>query len=194
MMLLANIFGGFFSYQYKAIGLANDISDSLLAWAGSTAAIVQATTRITVGQLYDMFGFRKIFLILMLINIVNSAVCYHVKKIDWLFFICVQLNYLVLAGVFALFPAPASKTFGKRYGAQVYAIVLIATPLSGLVNTLFVKVLYSRIGNQNIIYIGTAASALAIVINYFFTEKLDTERLQRLGLLHWNRAQKPMIV
>lgn len=40
MLFLANIFGGFFSYEYKPIGNSVNMSDDLLSWAGSASAIV----------------------------------------------------------------------------------------------------------------------------------------------------------
>lgn len=89
MMVLAQMFGGAFSYQYKQLGLANGISDHTLSWAGSTAAIVQAVTRLSVGALYDKLGFKKIFNVLMLINIFNSILAYPARTSTWLFFISI---------------------------------------------------------------------------------------------------------
>ena len=79
MMLLANIYGGYFSYVYKSIGLSVGMSDRFLTWAGSFAAIVQALSRLTCGALYDIYGFRKIYMALMIINIVTSIICYPAR-------------------------------------------------------------------------------------------------------------------
>ena len=69
-----------------------------------------------VGHLYDHFGFKTIFYVLMVINAFNGVICYQVKMITWLYFLCIELNYLVIAGTFAVFPAAVIKTFGIFYG------------------------------------------------------------------------------
>ena len=46
------------------------------------------------------------------------------------------------AFVFAVFPAPAAQTFGKRYGAQVYSIILLSSFSASLFDTILNKVLY----------------------------------------------------
>lgn len=40
LMILSQMFGGYFSYVFKQIGLANHIKDSYLTWAASAASIV----------------------------------------------------------------------------------------------------------------------------------------------------------
>ena len=52
----------------------------------------------------------------MTINALNAVICYEVKEIEWAYIICIELNYVVVAGIYALFPAPAMKTFGFKYG------------------------------------------------------------------------------
>ena len=116
MLFNALVFGGFYSYTYKSIGTANGIDDGLLTWAGSLSAIVQAVTRLSVGGLYDKFGFKKIFIPLMILNLLLSIFAYPAKEHASLFFICILLNYFVQAGLFSLFPTPAAKTFGYTYG------------------------------------------------------------------------------
>ena len=116
MLFLAQVFGGFFSYQYKQIGNASNISDKVLTWAGSMAAILQAVTRLTCGQLYDKYSFKKVFYPLMVINALNSVFAYPAREHASLFFISIELNYFVQAGIFSLFPTPAAKTFGYTFG------------------------------------------------------------------------------
>lgn len=117
MMMCGLIFCGIFMYEYKPIGLSVGISDFLLSWAASFAALTQAVTRVSAGYLYDKLGFKTIFFGLMLINIVNSLIAYEARYNEVLYFACVQMNFMVIAGVFALFPTPVANTFGPKYGA-----------------------------------------------------------------------------
>ena len=88
----------------------------MLSEAASASGIVQFVTRITIGTLYDYLGFKKIFSVLMILNAINGVVCYQVRDTMWIYIICVELNYLVLAGIFAVFPAAVIKTFGLKHG------------------------------------------------------------------------------
>jgi len=76
MMTLGLVFGGFFTYEYKPIGLSVNMSDHLLSWAASSAAVIQMVTRICVGYMYDKVGFKIIFISMMVVNSLNGAFCY----------------------------------------------------------------------------------------------------------------------
>ena len=119
-MFLSNVFGGFYSYQYKTIYESHHTTskdaDTIMAWAASASGIVQFFTRISVGHFYDVLGFKPIFNFLMVINIANGLLCYQLKMATVAYVACIELNYLVLGGIFAVFPAPVIKTFGIYYG------------------------------------------------------------------------------
>ena len=138
MMFGANIFGSVFSYEYKPYGLANGLSDEFLTWAGSFSSLVQIVTRLSIGIVYDLVGFKGPFLFLMVINLINSLICYQAVHSQFWYFICIQLNYVVLGGIFALFPAPASKTFGNKIGVRIYAIILMAAVAANGFDTILV--------------------------------------------------------
>lgn len=86
MMLLICIHINLFGYLYKNIGLAENIDDSLLSWAGSFAALTQAVTRIGVGSLYDKVGFKPLFYILTIANMVAGLTCYMARHNKWTYF------------------------------------------------------------------------------------------------------------
>ena len=108
MLFFCTMSGTTFSYEFKTIGLSVGISDNLLTWAGSLAALLQAVTRLVFGSLYDKYGFKRLFYIIIFVNLVNSIVCYHTRYIPALYFICILMTYWVFAGIFSIFPAPAS--------------------------------------------------------------------------------------
>ena len=71
-MILANIFGTFFSYSYKVYGETDTphppISDKLLSWAASVGSgLVNGLSRIVLGALVDKVGFKTLFTILMVV-------------------------------------------------------------------------------------------------------------------------------
>lgn len=187
MMFGANIFLTFFSYEYKPYGLAHDIEDSFLTWAGSFSSLTQVLARFTVGSLYDYLGFRIIYFVLMVINIANSVICYPAVSIPWLYFLCIQLNYFVIGGVFSLFPAPATNTFGDDNGVRIYALILYSSVIASGFDTLLVNLLYDKIHLQGLIWIGTGFNIAIILVNFMFRERLDIERLDAKGLIKWGK-------
>lgn len=181
MMLLSQMFGGFFSYIYKQLGLAVGIHDSVLTWAASMSSLVQAVTRLSFGALYDIYGFKRLYIILLSINVINGLICFYARSVTWLYFICIMLNYLVIAGVFAIFPVPVATTFGSKYGTSVYPLVLLGSPLSALLITMETEVLYPKFGSQIVIFVGVGCSVLAIVIASIFNPNLDLQSMHRRG-------------
>lgn len=149
--------------------------------------MVQFFTRLSVGALYDKVGFRPIFAVLMVINTVNAFFCYHVRKVMWLYVICIEMNYFVLAGIFSLFPAPAIKTFGPLYGPQVYTLILAGGFGASIFSLINIKVLYDIIGEGPILAISGCFSLFALATLFFFKEGLDIEKLQKKGFIKWTK-------
>ena len=55
-------------------------------------------------------------------------------------------------------------------------MILVASPASSLINTFFIKCLYFHVGEEPILYFGSAMSILALYICFYhFDEKLDLE-------------------
>ena len=91
-----------------------------------------------MGYLYDFFGFRLLFGIIMATNLANAMICYWAVSYKALYFICIQLNFFCIGGIFALFPTPACKTFGGDIGVRIYAIILFTSVISSGFDTILV--------------------------------------------------------
>lgn len=87
-----------------------------------------------------------------------------------------------MAGIFSVFPAPSAQTFGPKYGPQVYTFIMLAAAACSIFNFLMVQNIESI---QIQFYIGGFCAAMVMVINYFFEEELDLERLESKGLIVW---------
>mmetsp|Transcript_15729 Transcript_15729/g.24173 ORF Transcript_15729/g.24173 Transcript_15729/m.24173 type:complete len:130 (-) Transcript_15729:30-419(-) len=110
---------------------------------------------------------------------------YNFKADKTMWFICIQLNYLVVAGIFALFPTPAYKTFGQDKAPQIYSLILLGSFFSSASDNVLIKVVYPYIGALNIFFIGAGASIVSLFILLFFNERLDIERMDAKGLIVW---------
>jgi len=192
-MILANIFGTFFSYSYKVYGETDTphppISDKFLSWAASIGSgLVNGLSRIVLGALVDKVGFKTLFTILMVVQLVNALTCYWAAYIPAVYFLCVMLNYMCVGGIFAIFPVAVTNVFGLEAGPQIYVWLLLGAFVSSLVNLFETTVLEKAIGFASLFYFGAVTQVLALIVIYFYEEKLDVERLRKHEAL---RSQDP---
>ena len=73
-------------------------------------------SRIFFGTLVDKYSFKLLMGILMAIQLVNACVCFWAAYVPALYFICILVNYLVLGGLFAVFPVSVTNVFGLELG------------------------------------------------------------------------------
>ena len=152
-----------------------------MAWAGSTAAIVQAVSRLGFGWLYDQVGFKKIFLALMTLNFMNALFCFHARNSEWAFFISIQLCYLVNSGVFSTFPLPILQTFGSKFGPRVYAFIMFSNGFSAILNLILSSLNESGIVPIEFIFYSLAVSSLmAFLICWNFDERIEPKEMEKL--------------
>ena len=159
-MILSNIFGTFFSYSYKVYGENRSphdpISDTLLTWAASIGSgLINGLSRVTLGAVVDKVGFKKLFTILMIIQLVNSLVCYWAAYIPAIYFICILLNYACIGGIFAIFPVAVTNVFGLEKGPQIYVWILLGSFFSSLINLFETTVLLEWLDFAALFYLGS---------------------------------------
>ena len=82
----------------------------------------------------------------MMINIVVAFTSFDAVHTPWLYFLLIQMNYVVIGGIFALFPVPVAKVFGPLYGVRVYSIVLLGSLISSIFDTACIVALYDSWG------------------------------------------------
>mmetsp|Transcript_4692 Transcript_4692/g.7993 ORF Transcript_4692/g.7993 Transcript_4692/m.7993 type:complete len:148 (+) Transcript_4692:756-1199(+) len=146
MIFFSGFFYSLFAFLFKPIGLAAKISDKSLGFVGSLSSVAQACSRIATGFLYDRIGFKPIFFTLMLLNVVTSLICYWARNHQYAYYCCILSTYVVIAGIYALFPTAVFKTFGKERGAQIYTLVLLGGLVTAFTGSFLQKVIYPIIG------------------------------------------------
>ena len=92
---------------------------------------------------------------------------------------------MVFAGIYSILPVATYQTFGKKQGPRAFAVILMGNTLGAVTSYFYQHFLYDLIGIQNILFIGSASSILAMVVCYFFSETLDIERMDKLNLIEW---------
>jgi hypothetical protein len=117
LLVIGNIFCGFFAYSYKIYGedktSHKPISDTLLTWAASIGSgLVNGSSRLIMGSLQDKFKFKTLLGVLYLIWTVLAASVYWLVDYPALYFIAILLNYFATGGIFAIFPGSVTNCFG----------------------------------------------------------------------------------
>lgn len=143
-------------------------------------------SRICFGFLVDRYSFRTLYAILMAIQLVNACVCFWAAYVPALYFICILTNYMVLGGLFAVFPVSVMNCFGLKHGPGIYVQILFGSFISSLLNLVMTKWLEPVTPFWALFYMGAVAQVVVLVMTLgCFSEDLDRQNLERVnGLVH----------
>ena len=135
MMILTNYFNTFLGNVFKPFGSSiGNIDDSVLTWAASLGAVCNSSARFLFGKLIDTMGFKKLYSILLMMQLSNVIIAFLCVKITPIFFICVLVNFFCLGASFICMPAGCAKVFGTKWGTSVYSLVLIGSLIASVLN------------------------------------------------------------
>jgi Na+/melibiose symporter-like transporter len=111
MLLNGMFFGLFMASVYKEVAL-NILSDHTLTLAGALGSVCNGSSRIIWATLQDKYGFRRIYFILLCLQLVDSLTIYYVRESDFLYTVWVAIAFACDGGHFSMFPTAAVKLFG----------------------------------------------------------------------------------
>lgn len=118
------------------------ITEGQLLWMAVLYSIGNGLGRSIWGFLYDYFGFKRLYIIIITTGMIISGTISLAAHVPGLFFIFVVLSGWLLAGLFALMPSICSKIFTVKYASEVYGMIfLVALSISGMVAPIMSKVL-----------------------------------------------------
>ena len=171
MLILTNYFKTFLGNSFKFYGSSyGEIDDYILTWAASLGAICSALSRVLFGKMIDTMGFKKLYTVLLGMQITNCVLAYSCVKIMPIFFACILVNNACLGASFTCLTTGCARVFGTKWGASVYSSVLIGSLISSLLNILNAK-LIDITGGFFVSFLTTfIATIVAIIILYFFQE------------------------
>jgi len=121
----------------------------------------------------------------MAINALNALLVYRFRYNQAVFCLCIELMYMVFAGIYSILPIATYQTFGPKQGPRAFAVILMGNTLGAVTSYIDQHFLYDLIGVENILRIGSISSVLAMMVCFSFSENLDFERMDRLGLIEW---------
>lgn len=103
--------------------------------------------------------------------------CFWAAYVPALYFICIMTNYLVVGGLFTIFPVSVTNVFGLERGPQIYVWILFGGVLSAVLNLFSSKYLLPATSFIVIYYAGALTQIVTIALVIWFKEELDVQNL-----------------
>ena len=162
----------YISSAYKVYGNERFQDDKYLAVVGSVSAVVNGTSRFVWAELFVRVGFKPVYMLVLIVQIVVSATMDAVATTEGLYLIYIVLISMNQGCHFVLL----SKIYGRTKGALLYSILYSGFGLSGLAGFLIQKYAIHAIGYQTMYWILTAAAMVSLGLMIPFEEKEEGEK------------------
>lgn len=82
--------------SFKNLGsIRGNIDDRTLTWFGSVSFVLAGIAKIIWASLVDIYGFKKIFSIVLALQILMATSIYYLVEMNqWLYMICVFISFI----------------------------------------------------------------------------------------------------
>jgi len=90
-----------------------------------------------------------------------------------------MINYMVLGGLFTIFPISVTKMFGLQHGPQIYVQIMGGGFVSAILNLISTKYILPVTSFITIFYIGSLTQVITLVLLWCFEEELDYYNLEK---------------
>ena len=91
----------------------------------------------------------------MVIQLINSMVCYWAAFYPTLYFICILINFMSVGGMFTIFPVSVTNVFGIEHGPAIYVTVLFGGFLTSVLNLFSIKWILPATNFMTLYYVGS---------------------------------------
>lgn len=114
MAFCSAFYGLYMASVFKSFGLSEaDIDDLTLTLAGSLGGIMNGAGRIVWAALQDKYGFKLIYFLILIIQIIISGTIYFVVSWNkYMYVVWVAISYSTLGAHFSVFPTVCTTIFG----------------------------------------------------------------------------------
>jgi MFS family permease len=169
MLFLGIFYGIYMAAVYKKT--AQDfLDDDTLTLAGAIGSVCNGCSRYLWASLQDVYGFRRVYSVVMVIQLVISATIWNVRANPYLYPLWVALSFLCEGAHFSQYPALSSKVFGVQYAGEIFTIIFMVIPASSALSYLLVQFGKDSIPPRTIFWIAAAFSLANLILTYFLDE------------------------
>jgi Na+/melibiose symporter-like transporter len=109
------VFGSFYGLYVAAVYKTFDqdnLSDKVLTVAGALGSVCNGCSRIMWASLQDKYGFKKVYGVILVLQLILSLTIYQVRTNEYLYVTWVAISFLCEGGHFSCFPPAVCKIFG----------------------------------------------------------------------------------
>ena len=157
----------------RSFGQLNMLNEGLLSTLSKTFSLLNGGGRIMWGILFDKFGFKPLYTLLVCAELIISASIFFIGGYSSLYFIAVCITSLLLAGNIALMVPLYPKIFGTRYGPEVNGIAVALYGFSCLLGPIIAKFFIKERSDYKILYLsGTFFALISLITVLTFDEKV----------------------
>jgi len=168
-MVFASCFPFFIVTNYKVYGfnaIKDSATDVFLTFVGSMAMLSNSVWRIFWGALFDRFGFKLLFRIMITIQLICIGTFSMIAFNKYLFMIWILTFMVCEGGYFCIFPAYSISNYGKRKGAEVYGLLMNGFTLGNIIQFVLSLTLVSAIGFDYLFYVFFALTFIPLVLSF----------------------------
>ena len=145
----------------RTFGQLHQIDESLLGNLANIYAIVSGCSRLIWGILFDKFGFKKLYILLLLVEIIDSATIYFSVSNPYLYCFQVCLGAFILAGNVSLIIPIYPKVFGLKYSTVIYGIATFFLSFGSMISPTLTKILVKE--KEDYKYLFWASTCFSVV-------------------------------
>ncbi|CAD8092769.1 unnamed protein product [Paramecium sonneborni] len=176
MVLCSIIFGMLLANCYKIFGQTLGIDDAKLTILGSVQAVCNGGSRFGWAVLSDKIGFKKVYLIIAVINLICTASIGYIENSYAGYFIILCVTMCCEGGLFSCYPAVSAKIFGHKVGPIIYGGLFFVIGLSNMLGYLLYKFGEPEIGFGGVFWIVFGFCCVAFILGVFFKEEHDWKK------------------
>lgn len=129
-------FGQYMLNKYKeyALQFPSLQDDTALTFIGSFALATNGGTRFLWAYFYDKFGFKPVYYVGLVLQLILSATITFVTDYIALYGLYICLTLSTMANLTGTFPAVTTKIFGLKHGPTIYAFIFLAFAFSNIIS------------------------------------------------------------
>ena len=164
-MIFCSITNGYFmAANFKSYGISKIPCDKFLTLVGSLSSVGNGGGRLFWGVLSDKLPFKKIYLIVLIIQIIESATIRFISDYKEAYLIWVFIALLCEGSHFVIFPPLCFKVFGPNVGSVIYSLLLIVCSCGNFAQYGINLAFGPLIGYDNEFYVFTGLTTISLIL------------------------------
>lgn len=155
----------------RSFGQLNQLSEELLSFLSKTFSLINGFGRIFWGTLFDKFGFKKLYLVVLICEVIVSSSLFYIGNSPFLYFFAISLTSFVLSGSISLMIPLYPKIYGVKYASEINGISLSLYGFSSLLGPIVSKFLIKDKSDYKLLYLsGTFFAIISLLTCITFDE------------------------